>query len=148
MRRTRRIEGWRACGPRPTGREGFASPSRRLLAGLAIVFAMLQPLAASADERSQAKRMHDRLAGVPPTAAVLDQMAADIAAGRTTDAAYRAMEHRSFYDVTLKNCAMTCRSTCCSRTTSSTRVATHRACRRIPPPATPTTRHWSPPAPI
>jgi len=106
MRRTRRIEGWRAYGPRPTGREGFAPLSRRLLAGLAIVLAMLQPLAASADERSQAKRMHDRLAGVPPTAAVLDQMAADIAAGRTTDAAYRAMEHRSFYDVTLKNFAM------------------------------------------
>jgi hypothetical protein len=106
MRRTRRIEGWRAYGPRPTGREGFAPLSRRLLAGLAIVLAMLQPLAASADERSQAKRMHDRLAGVPPTAAVLDQMAADIGAGRTTDAAYRAMEHRSFYDVTLKNFAM------------------------------------------
>ena len=30
----------------------------------------------------------------------------NIAAGRATDAAYRAMEHRAFYDVTLKNFAM------------------------------------------
>ena len=42
---------------------------------------------ASADARSQAKRMHDRLAGVPPTEAVLTAMASDIAAGRPTDAA-------------------------------------------------------------
>ena len=35
-----------------------------------------------AGPREQAKRMHDRLAGVPPTAAVLDAMAADIAGGR------------------------------------------------------------------
>ena len=50
--------------------------------------------------------MHDRLAGVPPTEAVLTAMAGDIAAGRATDAAYTAMEHRAFYDVTLKNFAM------------------------------------------
>jgi hypothetical protein len=37
---------------------------------------------------------------------VLDDMAADIAAGRAIDAAYTAMEHRAFYDVTLKNFAM------------------------------------------
>jgi len=61
--------------------------------------------AAVAGPREQARRMHDRLAGVPPTAAVLDAMASDIAAGRTTDAAYRAMEARAFYDVTLRNFA-------------------------------------------
>jgi hypothetical protein len=60
---------------------------------------------ASAGSREQARRIHDRLAGVPPTAAVLDAMAADVAAGRPTDAAYKAMESRAFYDVTLKSFA-------------------------------------------
>ncbi len=68
--------------------------------------ALLQPQLALADARSQAKRMHDRLAGVPPTAAVLDGMAADLAAGRSMDAADTAMQNRAFYDVTLKNFAM------------------------------------------
>jgi hypothetical protein len=36
---------------------------------------------------------------------VLDAMASDIAAGRPTEAAYRAMESRAFYDVTLRNFA-------------------------------------------
>jgi hypothetical protein len=72
-----------------------------LLAG-----ALLLAGAAHADARSQAKRLHDRIAGVPPSAAVLDDMAADIAAGRAVDAAYTAMENGSFYDVTLKNFAM------------------------------------------
>ena len=56
-------------------------------------------------EREQAKRIHDRIAGVPATPAVLDQMAADILAGNASDAAYTAMEHTAFYDVTLKNLA-------------------------------------------
>lgn len=58
-----------------------------------------------ADERDQAKRIHDRITGVPPSAAVLDAMAADILAGRAEDAAYTAMENSAFYDVTLKNLA-------------------------------------------
>jgi hypothetical protein len=76
------------------------------LACLCLAGSCLLPAAASADARSQAKRMHDRLAGVPPTEAVLAAMAADIAAGRSNDAAYTAMQHRAFYDVTLKNFAM------------------------------------------
>jgi hypothetical protein len=76
------------------------------LLALCALAVLAVPPAALADARSQAKRMHDRLAGVPPTAAVLDAMAADIAAGRPTDAANRAMQHRAFYDVTLKNFAM------------------------------------------
>lgn len=56
-----------------------------------------------AGPREQAKRMHDRIAGVPPSAAMLDQMAADIAAGRPLDAANRALEASAFYNVTLKN---------------------------------------------
>lgn len=58
---------------------------------------------AFAGPREQAKRMHDRIAGVPPSAAVLDQMAADIAAGRPIDAANRALDSSAFYNVTLKN---------------------------------------------
>ncbi|MDQ1310285.1 MAG: hypothetical protein QG601_1555, partial [Pseudomonadota bacterium] len=75
-----------------------------LLCGAALV--LLQPGVSAADARSQAKRIHDRLAGVPPTPAVLDAMTADVAAGRSLDAAYKAMDHRAFYDVTLKNFAM------------------------------------------
>jgi hypothetical protein len=66
----------------------------------------LQPAVSQADARTQAKRLHDRLAGVPPSEAVLTSMAADIAAGRPTDAALTAMQNRAFYDVTLKNFAM------------------------------------------
>ncbi len=60
-------------------------------------------------ERDQAKRIHDRLAGVPPTEAVLNAMEADIVAnvggqGRI-NAAYRAMENPAFYAATLKNLA-------------------------------------------
>ncbi len=73
---------------------------------LCLVGMTLLPAVAAADARSQAKRLHDRLAGVPPTEAMLTAMASDIAAGRASDAAYKAMEHRAFYDVTLKNFAM------------------------------------------
>ena len=45
----------------------------------------------------------DLSAGVPPDALVLSAMESDIAAGRMSDAAYRAMENPSFYSVTLKN---------------------------------------------
>lgn len=58
---------------------------------------------AFADSREQAKRMHDRLAGIPPTAAVLDEMAALVALGDIEGAAYIAMDNPTFYSVTLKN---------------------------------------------
>lgn len=58
-----------------------------------------------AGDREQAKRIHDRIAGVPPSAETLNLMEADIAEGNALDAAYRAMEHTAFYDVTLKNLA-------------------------------------------
>jgi hypothetical protein len=60
-------------------------------------------LTAHAGPREQAKRIHDRIAGVPPTAAVLDAMATEIGAGRTQQAALIAMDHPAFYSVTLKN---------------------------------------------
>jgi len=84
----------------------FARAWRSVIVCLCLAGTALVPAAAQADARSQAKRMHDRLAGVPPTEAVLASMAVDIAAGRTTEAANTAMQHRAFYDVTLKNFAM------------------------------------------
>ncbi len=56
-------------------------------------------------ERRQAKRMHDRLTGVPPGGQTLDVMEADIAAGNATGAALLAMQNSAFYNVTLKNFA-------------------------------------------
>jgi hypothetical protein len=105
MRLEPRIEGRRRRAAPAVAREVATRAARALLAVLGCVIALLQPLAAAADPRTQARRIHDRIAGVPPTAAVLDDMAADIAAGRALDAAYTAMEHRAFYDVTLKNFA-------------------------------------------
>jgi hypothetical protein len=73
-----------------------------------LVFGMLALAAqlastAFADERDVAKRIHDRLTGVPPSATVLDQMAADVGNGDYLGAAARAMEHPAFYTVVLKN---------------------------------------------
>jgi hypothetical protein len=64
---------------------------------------------ANAGDREEAKRIHDRLAGVPPTQAVLDAMEPLIAsynAGNQADgiaAAQMAMSNKNFYNVTLKN---------------------------------------------
>jgi hypothetical protein len=85
--------------------DGLAALRSIAIAALFAVFA-LQPVASHADARSQAKRMHDRLTGVPPSEAVLTSMASDIAAGNPTAAAMTAMQNRAFYDVTLKNFAM------------------------------------------
>jgi hypothetical protein len=56
-------------------------------------------------ERRQAKRMHDRLTGVPPSGQTLDVIEAEIAAGNATGAALLAMDDSAFYNVTLKNFA-------------------------------------------
>lgn len=56
-------------------------------------------------ERRQAKRIHDRLAGVSPASAVLDAMEADIVGGTPQAAALKAMDNSAFYSVTLKNFA-------------------------------------------
>ncbi|MEO6079379.1 MAG: hypothetical protein ABIQ86_06355 [Steroidobacteraceae bacterium] len=57
-------------------------------------------------QRAQAKRIHDRIAGVPPSAVVLDQMEALIVANPATGpaaAARVAMLAPSFYTTVLKN---------------------------------------------
>jgi len=63
---------------------------------------------AHAGYREQAKQLHDRLAGVPPTDAVLQQMEDAInpaLPGNASTAAYLAMDNMNFYNVTLKNFA-------------------------------------------
>jgi len=82
--------------PRHTG-----SIVMRVTAAVAAV--VIFAAAAEAGPREQAKRMHDRIAGVPPSDTVLNAMEADIAAGRTQQAALRAMDDPAFYSVTLKN---------------------------------------------
>jgi hypothetical protein len=97
----------------PSGRPWAALLDRYLSgAGRALLLATLAGLAASmvtspamAGAREQARRMHDRIAGVPPGATVLDQMTADIAGGNAMAAANRALDAPSFYNVTLKNFA-------------------------------------------
>jgi hypothetical protein len=74
-----------------------------VLAGAALTLGGMS--LAAADAREQAQRIHDRLAGVPPSADVLDAMTADIASDRATAAAFKAMEDPHFYTVTLKNFA-------------------------------------------
>jgi hypothetical protein len=79
---------------------------RRITAALlAALLALQAAVPAVAGPREQARRMHDRIAGVPPSDAVLTQMAADISGGNPTAAAQRAMASPSFYNVTLKNFA-------------------------------------------
>lgn len=71
------------------------------LAGLALLFA--QVASAQMDDTDRARRMHDRIAGVPPSNAVLSQMANHIGAGRPDLAAELAMQNPAFYNVSLKN---------------------------------------------
>jgi hypothetical protein len=58
---------------------------------------------AAAGPREQARRMHDRLAGVPPSEAVLSAMATQIQNGDPIAAANIAMQNPDFYRVVLKD---------------------------------------------
>ncbi|HEX7079692.1 MAG TPA: hypothetical protein VF329_01595 [Gammaproteobacteria bacterium] len=60
---------------------------------------------AVAGPREQAQRIHDRLTGVPPSDAMLDQMEALITSGDALGAALLATHDPRFYTVTLKNMA-------------------------------------------
>jgi hypothetical protein len=61
--------------------------------------------ASQAGPREQAKRIHDRLAGAPPTTAVLDQMQAKVAGGDALGAAMQAMTNPAFYNTTVRELA-------------------------------------------
>ena len=60
---------------------------------------------AQAGPREQARRIHDRLSGVPPTESVLSAMEAVVQNNNPIAAAYTAMDNANFYNVTLKNFA-------------------------------------------
>jgi hypothetical protein len=77
-------------------------PWQNLIVGL-IVAGLATTVAAG--PREQAKRIHDRLAGVPPTDEVLQSMESEIAGGDPVAAAYTARDNKYFYNVTLKNFA-------------------------------------------
>ena len=75
---------------------------------LATVVGLVLAAPSHAGYREQAKRLHDRLAGVPPTNAVLQQMEDAInpaLPGNANTAAFLAMDNVNFYNVTLKNFA-------------------------------------------
>ncbi len=65
--------------------------------------ALLVAAPAEAGPREQARRLHDRLAGVPPSAAVLDQMAAMVGSGDALGAANLAMQNPQFLMTSLRN---------------------------------------------
>jgi hypothetical protein len=82
-----------------------AEPMKRLRmrrATCALLCALLASPAA-AGPREQAKRLHDRLVGVPPDGATLDAMAARLASGDGLGAADLALQDPAFYTTSLKN---------------------------------------------
>jgi hypothetical protein len=83
--------------------QGWVTPVWRFLLVAALATSMMTP--AQAGFREQAKRMHDRLAGVPPSDQVLQTMEGMLAAGDDRGAAMEAMKNKNFYNVTLKNFA-------------------------------------------
>lgn len=84
-------------------------PMKKITTSIAAIAIALAGFSAHADVRDQAKRIHERLAGVPPTEEVLLEMVEAIEAGPGgTDfeaAADIAMDNPAFYNVTLKNWA-------------------------------------------
>lgn len=87
--------------PGPT--KTTARPFAALLVALLAFAGVATPAAAQMDDVDRARRMHDRLAGVPPTDGVLNTMATHIANGDADLAAELAMQNPNFYNVVLKN---------------------------------------------
>lgn len=79
-------------------------PTTRWFAAVAVAAISISS-SAWAGPREQARRMHDRLAGVPPSEAVLTAMAQQISNNDAVGAAYIAMQNPDFYRVALKNWA-------------------------------------------
>ncbi len=85
----------------------YTTSNHRIRRAIIVCILMLFSTTAFADalERRQAKRLHDRLAGIPPEESVLDDMEAALMAGNDLDAALIAMDNKAFYNITLKNFA-------------------------------------------
>ena len=84
-----------------TGSEGAARRTTGVLLAALLGMQPMIPLVAGPNE--QDVRMHNRLAGVPPSASVLAQMSALIAQNNAQAAAQVAMTNSGFYNVTLRN---------------------------------------------
>lgn len=80
---------------------GRSSLCKTITAACLLTTFVIAPGAANAISRDQAKRIHERITGVPPTAEKLTEMAGEDA----ITAALDATENPAFYDVTLKNFA-------------------------------------------
>lgn len=88
--------------------DGLAKAGRLFKLATLVLVSLGMIGTAAAGPREQAKRIHDRLAGVPPSDLVLGLMEAEVDSGQPgtpLDAAYRAMEDPNFYNTTLKNFA-------------------------------------------
>jgi len=77
--------------------------ARSFIISLVIVTAGASSISAGTLEREQARRIHDRLTGLPPSNNVLDQMESLIVSGDAEGAAHLAMDNPAFYNITLKN---------------------------------------------
>ena len=88
-------------------RTAFTVFTRGLIATVILgsLLSMVSVATAGDLERRQAKRIHDRIAGVPPSKTVLDAMEAAIGSNDAIGAAAMAMANSAFYNVTLKNLA-------------------------------------------
>ncbi len=88
-------------------RKAVSLPTRGLITSfLAGLLLSLASVATAGDlERRQAKRIHDRIAGVPPSNTTLDLMETAIVGNNALGAADIAMANSAFYNVTLKNFA-------------------------------------------
>jgi hypothetical protein len=82
-------------------RNGAAGHKTGVMLAALLAFQPTIPLIAGPNE--QAVRIHNRLAGVPPSDAVLTQMATLISNGNPQGAAQLAMSNSGFYNVTLRN---------------------------------------------
>jgi hypothetical protein len=82
-------------------RNGAAGHKTGVMLAALLGFQPTIPLIAGPNE--QAVRIHNRLAGVPPSDAVLTQMATLISNGNPQGAAQLAMSNSGFYNVTLRN---------------------------------------------
>jgi hypothetical protein len=73
-----------------------------LFSGFGVVVFLLGSNTAISGPREQAKKIYDRLTGVPPTAQILDQMESLVAQGKGEEAAKVAIEDPFFYNLGLR----------------------------------------------
>ncbi|HEY6482473.1 MAG TPA: hypothetical protein VIY54_03000 [Steroidobacteraceae bacterium] len=76
---------------------------RRSLAAASVALLACGPTAVNAGPNEQAQRIYERLAGIPPTPAIMAQLVPLTTAGNYVAAAAIATNAPTFYNVTLKN---------------------------------------------